>query len=105
MMNEKKLSVYELIESQTADDDKKGDIVYKKIMDQTKDGNGIAIILDFSNIELLNTAFLNNAIGKLFKKNAFDFSKNRIRIINIDETMVDLVQETIAVARERYAVV
>lgn len=102
MMNEKKLSVYDLIASQTADDDKKGDIVYNEIIAQTQDGNGIVIILDFSGIELLNTAFLNNAIGKIFEKNVFDFRKNRIRIINMDETMVDLVKETIAVARKRY---
>ena len=101
-MYEEKLSVYKLIESQTADDAIKGDKVYNEIINKTKNNNGIAIILDFSKIELLNTAFLNNAIGKLFEENAFDFRKNRIQIANIDATMVDLVKETIAVARERY---
>ena len=102
-MKEKELLITTLLaESKTADDNEKGEAVYSAIMQEVKKDPEINIALNFDGIELVNTAFLNNAIGKLFDRNNFDLNKNKVRIINIKESMVELVKETIAVARERY---
>ena len=91
-----------LVESKTADDNEKGESVYNAIIEEVKKDPETNIILNFKGVELVNTAFLNNAIGKLFDRSNFDLNKNKVRIINIKESMVELVKETIAVARERY---
>ncbi|HSQ89386.1 STAS-like domain-containing protein, partial [Romboutsia sp.] len=53
------------LQSAAADNDKKGNIIYNKIKSIIDDGGG-EITLNFIGINILNTAFLNNAIGQLY---------------------------------------
>ena len=100
--NDKKiLFIDKIIRSSMADDDTKGDIVFGCILDSEKDGFK-EITLDFTEIELVNTAFLNNAIWNLFDTNKFDINKCKILVKGMDETMMDLLQETIRVARQKF---
>lgn len=97
------VKISELIQSKTADEDEKGNIVFNKIKEMTVSQNASQdIVLDFSGIELVNTAFLNNAIGKLYDASEYDLEKNSVRIMNMDNTMLDLLKESISVAREKY---
>ena len=97
----KTIDIANIIKSKSADDDQKGNLVFKKIKEECK-GNEETIFLDFEKIELLNTAFLNNAIGQLFNKNEFDLSTHSVKIINIDKSMIDLLEETIKAAKMKY---
>ena len=101
-MCEIKVLIKELISSKTADDDKKGDIVFNDIINKAKGNTNDIIVVDFCGIELVNTAFLNNAIGKLFDKTLFDINANKVKIVHIDNGMMELLKETILVARDRY---
>lgn len=97
------VKISELIRSKTADEDEKGNIVFDKIKEITASLDASQdIILDFADIELVNTAFLNNAIGKLYDANEYDLEKNGVRIKNMDNTMLELLKESISVAKEKY---
>ena len=93
------LKVKEIIDSKIAFDDSNGD---KKIIEVTN-GNSQTVILDFDGIDLVNTAFLNNAIGRLFDKEVYNIEKNRVLIRNMDDTKKDLLKETISNAVKRYS--
>ena len=97
----KKILIVEVINSKSADDDEKGKIVLEKIK-QFVEMKETQIILDFAGIELVNTAFLNDAIGRLFNKEEFDLLKNTVKIANIDNSVLELLRETISLARIRY---
>ena len=92
-----KLKVKEIINTKTAFDNINGD----KIAEVTKD-NSNTVILDFDGIELVNTAFLNNAIGRLFNKEDYNIEKNRVLISNMDDTKKELLKETISNAVKKY---
>ena len=101
-MEDLKLKIRTLLDSVVADDDVKGNTILDAVLTVSKEHVGSNITLDFEGIELVNTAFLNNAIGQLFNKEKFDLKSNNVRLINLEPSMIDLVEETIAVARDRY---
>ena len=94
------LKVKEIIDSKIAFDDSNGDKLFEKIIEVTN-GNSQTVILDFDGIDLVNTAFLNNAIGRLFDKEVYNIEKNRVLIRNMDDTKKDLLKETISNAVKR----
>lgn len=94
-----RLNVKTIIDSKVAFDDVNGNKLFNAILDATKE-NGKTVVLDFKGIELVNTAFLNNAVGKLFDKNIFDLEVNRVRVENMDESK----KESISNAVKKYAV-
>ena len=95
------LKVKDIINTKTAFDNTNGDKVFEKIAEVTKD-NAKTVVLDFDGIELVNTAFLNNAIGRLFNKDEYDIEKNRVLISNMDDTKKELLKETISNAVKKY---
>lgn len=96
-----KLKVKEIINTKNAFDNINGDRVFDKIAEVTKD-NSNTVVLDFDGIELVNTAFLNNAIGRLFNKEDYNIEKNRVLISNMDDTKKELLKETISNAVKKY---
>ena len=50
----------------------------------------------------VNTAFLNNSIGRLFNKEDYNIEKNRALISNMDDTKKELLKETISNAVKKY---
>lgn len=97
------LVITEILKSKAADDDDKGDRVYRCIKETVaqKGGN---VVLDFKGIELVNTAFFNNAVGKLFNKAEYDMLKNNVRIVNLmNKAMIDVLEESISNAIKKYS--
>lgn len=95
------ININKIINSSMADDDTKGDKVFEYISNLEKNEYK-EVTLDFTDIELVNTAFLNNAVGTLFDPNKFDMSKCKVFVSGMDETMTDLLRETIRVARQKF---
>lgn len=93
--------ISEIIQSSMADDDTKGDIVFKTVCELEENGYK-EITLDFNHIDLVNTAFLNNAIGNLFDRDKFNMNKCKVLVMGMDETMMELLLETIRVARQKF---
>lgn len=94
------IKIQEVINSTSADEDTKGDIIFAKIQEIKKEDS--ILILDFQGIELVNTAFLNNAIGRLFNREEYDIDKNPVRIANMKDSAMDLFKESVRVACEKY---
>ena len=57
---------------------------------------------DMYNENDVNTAFLNNAIGRLFNKEDYNIEKNRALISNMDDTKKELLKETRSNAVKKY---
>lgn len=62
----------------------------------------VSFTLDFEEIELVNTAFLNSVIGKLFDGSYFSLSKCNVLVKGMDETKIELITEAIRVDRQKY---
>ncbi len=71
-----KIVLYDIIKQSNAETMEIGDKVYRIIKPQIEKyiNKKEGFIIDFSNIDIITTAFLNNAIGKLF----YDFKKEDI---------------------------
>lgn len=76
-----KLKVKEIIKTDMAVSVEDGDLLFEKIVEYVK--NDINIELDFSELDLITTAFLNNAFGKLYSIFSPDTLNKHIKIINI----------------------
>lgn len=79
------LVIRDIIGSQVASDNEQGDIIFNKIITEI-DNNETVIFLDFSGLKLITTAFLNNAIGKLYKNYKKEQIGKRLKIKNIADT-------------------
>lgn len=67
-MSKEKITLYDYINSPSATSPDQGDAVYEKIKSSISSyiTNNIEFVIDFKEINSLTTAFLNNALGKLF---------------------------------------
>lgn len=77
-MNSIYLNIAEILNSPSAITRGQGEIVYDKIVENLEAGN--KVVLDFSDIEGLISAFLNVAIGKLYEKYSSDVLNNQLVI-------------------------
>lgn len=83
----------------------------------TEDGNRIfdlldrnfskknAVVLDFSGITLMTTAFLNSAIGQLYSNDKYssDFLNHNLKLINVQEQDKSLFAIVVKRAKEYFA--
>ena len=101
-MESQKIKIKNIINSKVADDAKNGDKVLREIKANAETYNDI--VLDFDEIELADTAFLNNAIGKLFDKDVFNLEECTVKVRNMNTSMMELLKETIMLAQQKYII-
>lgn len=95
-----KLVIKEVIGSRIASENEQGDLIFEEI------SNGLnksekEILLDFSDMKLITTAFLNNSIGKLYRNYGKDRLDDILKIKNItDKGDVELLKLVILNAME-----
>lgn len=99
-MSTVRLKISDFTKSHRAVSAKDGDQVYESIV--ANFDARMPIILDFSGIELIITAFLNNSIGRLYFKYSSEQIKELLRIENLDPTEVGLLKLVIDRAKDRY---
>lgn len=102
-MNKYEIIIKNELKSSAADNDKKGDIIYHRINNIINDGGG-EITLNFADINIINTAFLNNAIGELYSIKDWDAANFEIKLVNFSQDTLDLIKEVIISAREKYRI-
>lgn len=61
------------------------------------------LILDFDEIKVLNTAFLNAAIGQLYAVYNSEFLNKHLKIINIKENDLVYLKKAISTAKEYFS--
>ena len=76
------LMIKDIIGSNIASDNEQGDLIFDQIVSGV-DNHEKQIFLDFSDLKLITTAFLNNAIGKLYKKYSTQEVKGLLKVKNI----------------------
>lgn len=76
------LMIKDIIGSDIASDNEQGDLIFDEIVSGV-DNHEKQIFLDFSDLKLITTAFLNNAIGKLYKKYNMQELKGLLKVKNI----------------------
>ncbi len=59
------------------------------------------IVLDFKDIKFVNNAFFNNSIGKLLLLDNFDIKNNNLVFLNMSETGLELLRETVLSAQDK----
>ncbi len=79
---------------------KDGDKIYQKI--NTVFEKNIQVNLDFINIKIITSAFLNAAIGQLYNKYNSDKLKNSLKLINMTPEDKELLKRVVDRAQEYY---
>jgi len=100
-MKEIRVNIFELIGSGAAVSSEDGDILHKRIMRGLEKGN-IKIILDFANIELITSTFLNAAIGQLYSKYDSPFLRKRLKLENMASEDLELLKRVVERAKEYF---
>jgi len=96
------LSIKDIINNNLAVSTEDGDIVYNEINSFLQKGE--KVILDFNDIFVITTAFLNVAIGKLYGNKEFnsDFLNQNIKLSNVEQDDIILFKKVIDTAKEYF---
>lgn len=95
------IKVHQVIEEQVAVSTDDGDLLYQQIDRLLKQEKKIEI--DFSSIDLMTTAFLNAAIGQLYKDYTSDFLNAHIKLTHVSPDDATLFKKVIERAKEYFA--
>ncbi len=96
-----KLRIKELINRDTAVSSDDGEIVYKAIVNCIE--NNCIAELDFSDITILTTAFLNSALGQLYNTYKSDQLNTSLKLKNVADEDRILFKKVIERAKEYFA--
>ena len=99
-MEEKNISVYDLT-NDMAVESSIGEVLNKQILEGVKSNN--KIIVDFKNVNVVLTAFLNASIGNLFREISKDRFEKQIKIINLPEFSQFSLERVVKNAEQKYA--
>ena len=94
------IKVNELISCNKGVTPDEGQVIYDKLMETFNKGNNA--VLDFSGVEMMTTAFLNVAIGNLYKDFNSDRLKGLLRFINLDEATAFRIKKVTDNAKQFY---
>ncbi|MCJ7448784.1 MAG: STAS-like domain-containing protein [Bacteroidales bacterium] len=97
----KQLKIRDIINRETAVSSDDGEIVYNLIVNCIK--NNCIAELDFSEITILTTAFLNSAIGQLYNTYSSDQLNNALKLKNVADEDRILFKKVIERAKEYFA--
>jgi len=100
-MKEVKINIFELIGSDAAVSSEDGELLYKRIKKGLEEKN-VKIILDFSNISLITSTFLNAAIGQLYSKYNSPILTERLEVNNLAKEDLELLKRVVKRAKEYF---
>ena len=97
---ELKINIFEKIGTSTAVSSESGDAIFNSIKNGLQ--NGAVITLDFLNIDLLTSAFLNGAIGQLYSEFTGDQLNKSLKIKNMKPEDTQILKKVISRAKEYF---
>ena len=98
---ELKISIYNEVNGRAAVSSEDGERIFYRINKALQD-NAI-VILDFLNIEILTSAFLNTAVGQLYNKEySVDFLKEHVKVSNVSKEDFALLARVLERAKEYF---
>lgn len=99
-LKEFKLNVFEKIGTSAAVSSESGDTIFTLIKNGLK--NGAVVTLDFKNVDLLTSAFLNAAIGQLYSEFTGDQLNKTLKIENMTPEDFQVLRKVISRAKEYF---
>ena len=99
-MDKIKINVYSIVGSKFCVEADDGEKIYELIVKELSDNKKID--LNFQNIELITTAFLNSAIGKLYKDFSEETIKNYLSVSEISDTAAISLKRVVENAKMFY---
>lgn len=98
----KTLKVYDLLKDSEPISEEDGLKLYDKIICIRNEKCLEMIIIDFSHIDSLTTAFVNNSIGKLVRDEGILSVKDYIRLGNVKDELKNIFNYSLALAQAKY---
>lgn len=99
--NEIKINIYNEVGGSAAVSDTDGQKVFEKINKALKAGN--SVLLDFVNIDMVISAFLNTAVGQLYKEDySVEFLRSNVKTTNMKKDDWDILATVLKRAKEYY---
>lgn len=96
-----KINIYNEVGGSAAVSDTDGQKVFEKINKALKTGN--SVVLDFLNIDMVISAFLNTAAGQLYKENYdVEYLRNNIKVANMNNDDKEILATVLKRAKEYY---
>lgn len=92
--------VFEEIQNTSAVSTEDGNKIFNRIDSEFQKGN--QVILNFSNIKLLISAFLNAAIGQLYSKYKSNYLNANLSIVNLSNDDLLILKKVIERAKEYF---
>jgi len=99
-MKEITINIFEKLGSTAAVSSEDGEQLFSLIMKALN--NNVLIILDFNNIELITSTFLNAAIGQLYNKFQSQFLRKHLRVENMDNDDLLLLKKVVDRAKDYF---
>ncbi|MBU0701451.1 STAS-like domain-containing protein [bacterium] len=100
-MKEIKVNIFEQIGSSAAVSSEDGELLYNRIAKGLKEKE-VKVILDFINIELITSTFLNAAIGQLYNEYDSPFLRERLKVENMTGEDLELLKKVVERAKEYF---
>ena len=100
-MKEIKINIFEQIGSSAAVSSEDGETLHGRIVKGLAEKD-VIIILDFANIELITSTFLNASIGQLYNKYDSPFLRERLKVANLAKEDLELLKKVIERAKEYF---
>ena len=102
-MNKKKIKIIDVLKNKknlmTEED---GSFLYSRIKEEIGEGD-TEVILDFSQIDTVTTAFINNSISKFVEEDGIDKVSSYLKIANLkDNFMKNLINISLEFAQDKY---
>ncbi len=99
-MKEIRISIFEQIGSTAAVSSEDGELLHERILKGLE--GDVIVLLDFINIELITSTFLNAAIGQLYNRFDSPFLRTRLKLDNLAKEDLELLKKVIERAKEYF---
>lgn len=99
-MKEIIINIFELIASHAAVSTTDGESLFERI--KKAFDSDVKVILDFNNLELITSTFLNSSIGKLYGHYDYEFIKDHLGLENMSSDDLVLLKKVVDRAKEYF---
>lgn len=100
-MKEIRISIFEQIGSNAAVSSEDGELLHNRILKGFVEED-VMVILDFMNIELVTSTFLNAVIGQLYNRYDSPFLRGHLKVENLAKEDLELLKKVIERAKEYF---
>ena len=100
-MKEIKINIFEQIGSSAAVSSEDGELLYSRLVKGLEEKD-VKVALNFINIELITSTFLNAAIGQLYNKYDSPFLRERLKVENMAREDLELLKKVVERAKEYF---